>query len=193
MLEHADSQPTTPTHRQINGDINSRPGFLVAVSKLLESVLSCLVKTLSVADLSANGKQSKSIVESYIVLARASLSQPIRLPSRETYDHLHDAVKFVEHLPLSSPVLAECGRLLSLVHWTFGTALYGNDQIAAAVPYLEVSCRVGEQALRMLQLGATPQTSPEIRTLEDQISKRWELLGFCEARTGDFRVGAIFP
>lgn len=83
-------------------------------------------------------------------------------------------------------LLAEYLGSIALTHWILGLILYKKEQIAAAVPYLTQSCRLGDEALCIAR--KDDSETPKLVKLAEHMAKRCELLGCCEARTGDPKV-----
>lgn len=161
----------------------------VAVIKLLSSILTHFTT-------SPRSEYAPSCVQSYIILAQASLSGQASLPSRDSYSLLEKASAFLQgtvdsNSPLPIPTHSECLRSLSLAHWAFATSLYRQDQMAAAVPFLTRSCELGDKALKTS--GGLEDQPPWYSSLSEQMPKRWELLGSCEGRTGDRKVSELRP
>lgn len=169
-----------------------RASSFVAVSKLLEAVLNHF---LSPASEATRPQCSVSCVQSYIVLAKASTSQPKGLPSQDSFSYLERAATAIRAsgqltvTEAGKPLLAECLRSIALAHWILGLVLYQNEQIAAAVPYLTRSCQLGYEASSIA--GKNELHAPKLIALTEQMPKRWELLGCCEARTGDSKVSFV--
>jgi hypothetical protein len=165
--------------------------YFVAVSKLLNTVLDHF---LSPASEATRPQCSVPCVQSYIVLAKASTS-PKGLPSRESFSYLERATAALRapgQLTITEagkPLLAECLRSIALAHWITGLVLYQKEQTATAVPYLSQSCRLGDEVLS--SASKDELEAPKLVALAEQMPKRWELLGCCEARTGDLKVWIV--
>jgi hypothetical protein len=166
-----------------------RSSYFVAVSKLLDAVLNHFISPASEA---MRPQCSVSCVQSYIVLAKASTSSPKGHPSRESFSYLERAVAVLRApgqftvTEAGRSLLVECLGSIALTHWILGLVLYKKEQIAAAVPYLTQSCRLGDEALCIARKDNSE--SPKLVKLAEHMAKRWELLGCCEARTGDPKV-----
>lgn len=188
--EAHDTRHETDSNSSITSSVHAddRASYFVAVSKLLNIVLDHF---LSPASEALRPQCSVSCVQSYVVLAKASTSSE-GLPSRESFSYLERATAALRapgQLTITEagkPLLAECLRSIALAHWIIGLVHYQKQQIAAAIPYLSQSCRLGDEALSITskdELG-----NPQRIALAGQMPKRWELLGCCEARTGDPKV-----
>lgn len=159
-------------------------GYGVAVSKLLEVAVNHFLSRPSPAP-----SASIACAYSYLTLGRASTTKPGGLPSRGAFSFLQRAeiaLRNLGQLGLNHGTALETLRSLALAHWVFGLAFYRQEQFAAAVPYIRLACHLGEEILSMDE--ENDALNPALVSLIEQIPKRWELLGCCEARTGDHKV-----
>ena len=91
--------------------------------------------------------------------------------------------------------------MASTYHYIAGQ-LYQSGRYDHAVRFIEESCRLGQQALELHQIAKRNADSMEAdedakgkdeawAQLEEQLWRRWELLGVCHAKTGDRKVRAF--
>lgn len=156
----------------------------VAVSKLLEVAINHFLSRPSPAP-----SASIACAYSYLTLGRISNTKPGGLPSREAFSFLQRAETALRNLgpeDLGHGIALETMHSLASAHWMFGLAFYRQEQVAAAIPYLKLACHLGEEVLLMDQ--KNDALDPTLVSLIEQIPKRWELLGCCEARTADHKV-----
>ncbi|KAI0674723.1 peptidase family C50-domain-containing protein [Trametes maxima] len=139
-------------------------------------------------------------VESLFTLARAAftLNNPDTYATARTY--VERAAVLVSHAassvatPTLSPAqLANYTRCVAGTHYSFALQLHQGARLAHAVPFLERACGLAEDALAAHRAAAGAEGNGEgedaigeaWRLLEEQLYRRWELLGVCHVKTGD--------
>ena len=144
----------------------------------------------------------KPALEALFTLSRTSFV----LNNSGTYaiarSHLDRAAALLAGLSagsVSCAVIANYTRCAAGVNHHFASQLYQSGRYDHTIRFLEESCRLGQQALDLYHAakttGATDATEGENadkeevwKQLEEQLSRRWELLGVCQAKTGDRKV-----
>lgn len=102
------------------------------------------------------------------------------------------------HHPAGSLVLANYVRCVAGAFHNIAGTLYQADRISHAIRFLNEGCELGRRALvmhhRCLRFGSVPKEDEKERDvegwrqLEEQLWRRWEILGVCQAKIGDRRV-----
>ncbi|KIY44954.1 hypothetical protein FISHEDRAFT_76985 [Fistulina hepatica ATCC 64428] len=93
-----------------------------------------------------------------------------------------------QHAP--SYAIANYLRCVSGAFHNLAGTLYNAERHGAAVPFLKDACTLGQQALSMRVLfpcGVGDKNEEGWVQLEDQLYRRWELLGICHFKTSDRR------
>ena len=91
-----------------------------------------------------------------------------------------------------------------MVYQYFAGQLHQNGWYDHTVRFLEEGCRLSEQALEGHRAGKNGDAAMNVdgddaekrevwKQLEEQLSRRWELLGVCHAKTGDRKVRPSQP
>ncbi|KAI8971333.1 peptidase family C50-domain-containing protein [Trametes punicea] len=95
-------------------------------------------------------------------------------------------------LPFSSLQLANYKRCVAGVYYNFAVQLHQNGRLSHAVPFLTEACNLSDRALVDYRTALLKEESADEigkrevwRQLEEQLYRRWELLGVCHAKTGD--------
>ncbi|KAI0360283.1 hypothetical protein OH77DRAFT_1393661 [Trametes cingulata] len=146
-------------------------------------------------------------VESLFTLARTAfvLNNPDTYVTARTY--LERAAVLVSHAAsqasssdasespsLSAVQLANYRRCIAGAYYNFAVQLHQSSRLAHAVPFLEEACKHAETALAEYRtavkaVGEEDDSKKEVwRQLEEQLYRRWELLGVCHAKTGDRKL-----
>ncbi|KAH9945510.1 peptidase family C50-domain-containing protein [Amylocystis lapponica] len=124
-------------------------------------------------------------LDTLLVLARTGLV--ISLP--DSYTDAFDLLARAATLVKAGP--ADCVRCVSGAFYNVAGALYQAGRVAYAVRFLHEACVLGGQALdaRGLESGAGEGKNAEAwRMLDEQLFRRWELLGVCQSKTGDRKL-----
>ena len=93
---------------------------------------------------------------------------------------------------------------MAVVYHYFASQLHQSGRYDHTVRFLEEGCRLSEQALEGHRAGKNGSTPMDVdgegaekeevwQQLEEQLSRRWELLGVCHAKTGDRKVRPSQP
>ncbi|KAI0646724.1 peptidase family C50-domain-containing protein [Trametes meyenii] len=139
-------------------------------------------------------------VESLFTLARATFApnNPDTYSTARTY--VERAAVLVSHAasspttPSLSPAqLANYTRCVAGAHYGFALQLHQGVRLAHAVPFLERACVLAEDAIAAYRAAAEAAGGGEgedakgeaWRLLDEQLYRRWELLGVCHVKTGD--------
>jgi separase len=90
-------------------------------------------------------------------------------------------------------------RCISGAFHNLGATIYQAGHYAHAIRFFEKSCPVGEEALKVRLMGhkapaadAASEREEQWTSLEDQLCRRWEILGVCYSKIGDRKVGRLF-
>ena len=185
-------EPTTPGVHHFSSE--ERSTSTVAGVKLLSAIVShlTLITPRTIHHVSR-------AVESLIVLSRVSASNPSR--------YLQHALSVLASIappfsPEESVKYGDALRCISAAYWEIGTSLFHKDQFAAAIPYLIRMCEISttlislpkfenidlETKTKDTKLQSASSRTSTIESIAAQLPKRWELLGFCQGRTGDRKV-----
>ena len=101
-------------------------------------------------------------------------------------------------LPGTTAVLANYTRCVAGAFHNIAGTLCQADRISHAVRFLNEGCALGKLALEMHRAAVEESGQPEEegardkegwKQLEEQLWHRWEILGVCQAKTGDRKVG----
>lgn len=116
------------------------------------------------------------------------------------FDSLSRAVAILDtvqqdRFPISPPDqsvdVANYTRCISGAFYNIAGSLYQANRYGNAVPFLVESCELGAKALRLPRPASeTPNESreKEWQLLEEQLFRRWEILGVCYSKNGDRKV-----
>jgi separase len=133
-------------------------------------------------------------LDTLFVLARTSLKPKDALTYTPTYDFLAQGVTLLDVDavgPASDLELASRANLFRCVAGAFHNIaglLYQEERYASAVRFLKEGCGLGDRALSMSDGGREGRDEAWV-VLEQQMYRRWELLGVCYSRIGDRKVG----
>lgn len=107
----------------------------------------------------------------------------------------------VDESPGHHLTLANYVRCLSGAFYNISGTLYQADRISHAIRFLNEGCELSRRALCMRRMCSDPNKPPRegIKDrdeegwvqLEEQIWRRWEILGACLVKIGDRRVSAV--
>jgi separase len=135
---------------------------------------------------------SSSILDTFFALSRISLE-----PSNaKTYNVAYD---FLVRASTLATEMNEIRCLSGAFHNIAGT-LYQCDKYAATVRFMREACLLGVRALELRRgsLGVPKgnehdQKHDTWKLLEEQVFRRWELLGICYSKIGDRKVRSSLP
>ena len=85
--------------------------------------------------------------------------------------------------------MANYMRCVSGAFYNLAGTLFQATRYGAAVPFLKESCALGGKALRLPRPVSKSANEKEWQQLEEQLFRRWELLGACYSKNGDRKVG----
>ena len=147
-------------------------------------------------------------VESLFVLARIAfvLNNPDTYIRARTYleravalvSNASQAVDRPQSSRLAGSQLANYTRCIAGAYYNFAVQLHQSTRLAHAVPFLEAACEHAERALTKYKDAVRAGEPAEgdgkkdvWQQLEEQLYRRWELLGVCHAKTGDRQVSTF--
>ena len=94
----------------------------------------------------------------------------------------------------STPELANYARCVSGAFHNLAGTLYQDGKYAAAVRFLRQGCVLGRKALSIHETATVRRIQEKgeegWKLLKEQLFRRWELLGICNAKMGDRRVSS---
>ena len=96
---------------------------------------------------------------------------------------------FVEDADNEIIDMANYMRCVSGAFYNLAGTLFQATRYGAAVPFLKESCALGGKALRLPRPVSKSANVKEWQQLEEQLFRRWELLGACYQKNGDRKVG----
>ena len=84
---------------------------------------------------------------------------------------------------------------------SLGSQLHQSGRHDHTVPFVDEGCRLAQRALQMYR-AAKREESMDVegedkgkeeawKLLDEQLYRRWELLGVCHAKTGDRKVSSV--
>ncbi|TFK48944.1 hypothetical protein OE88DRAFT_1737166 [Heliocybe sulcata] len=135
--------------------------------------------------------------ETLFMLARCSLS--ISNPDTHTtaYEFLARGRRILSYCSSSSPDLDEAThanyvRCVSGAFYNMAGTLYQANRHASAMRFLQPGCELGTEALRLRSevrgIDVEPKQEESWRQLQEQMHKRWELLGVCYSKIGERKL-----
>ncbi|RDX51597.1 hypothetical protein OH76DRAFT_1346650 [Lentinus brumalis] len=179
--------------------------FPAEVKTCAKEVLEKIIDVLSEAITERNAGSSSTFtpaLEGLFTLARASFF--VNKPDTYTIAHayLSRAASLISPertLSLSPTMTANYTRCVASAYHFIAGQLYQSGRYDHAVRFLEESSRLGQQALESYQIAKKTAHSMEVdgetkgkeeawAQLEEQLWRRWELLGVCQAKTGDRKL-----
>ncbi|EIW51672.1 separase [Trametes versicolor FP-101664 SS1] len=137
-------------------------------------------------------------VESLFALSRTAfvLNNPDTYAPARAY--LERATSLISHAgsqertsdAVSGVQLANYTRCVAGAYYNFALQLHQGGRLAHAVPFLEQACARAEGALGEWRAAVREEGDGDAKKevwgqLEEQLYRRWELLGVCHAKTGD--------
>ncbi len=137
-------------------------------------------------------------IDTLFVLARSTLKVNNPATFIPAFEHLSRATTILESIPAnrrSSTLIQEADianytRCVSGAFYNIAGTLYQASRYGNAVPFLVQSCTLGERALHIPRSSGetTESREKEWKQLEDQLYRRWELLGVCYSKNEDRKV-----
>ena len=177
------SGPGTPVAQRMRSHGTPECTYLVASSKLLSAVTAHLTNSQA----SPGMEYGPACVDSLICLARIELAQPGN-HLKTIREFLDGAATVARKLASDSDVRAGAVlKTISSAFWTVATTLFDRGQHAATIPFLAQSCDLAKE-LQNLRIPDQEAVRALQLSIRDLLPKRWELLGFCQLRTGDRKV-----
>ncbi|KAJ7510027.1 cysteine peptidase C50 [Mycena galericulata] len=134
-----------------------------------------------------------AVLDTLFVLARTKLNVQDPRTQAPSYDVLRRAVALldieIEDVAADKATYVRC--ISGAFHNLAGT-LYQAGKHGAAIRYLNDGCTLGRTALEMRTTVLTQKDDPKMtegwRQLEEQLWRRWELLGVCYSKIGDRKL-----
>ncbi|KAJ7741576.1 cysteine peptidase C50 [Mycena maculata] len=131
-----------------------------------------------------------SVLDTLFVLARTKLDVRDPRTQAPSYDLLKRAAALldIEDVAANKATYARC--ISGAFHNLAGT-LYQAGKYGAAIRYLQDGCTLGRTALDIhstVPFKDDPKMVEGWRQLEEQLWKRWELLGVCYSKIGDRKL-----
>lgn len=140
-------------------------------------------------------------VDTLFVLARVTLRVADPMTFIPSFELLSQATSILNAIspddsspsPLTREKLdiANYVRCISGAFYNLAGVLYQGTRYGNAVPFLLESCTLGEKALSLPRPSLESMAEgrrKEWQQLEEQLYRRWELLGVCYSKIGDRRV-----
>lgn len=141
-------------------------------------------------------------IDTLFVLARLTLKVSNPKTFITAFEHLSRATTILESLSadrrssasIQEIDMANYTRCVSGAFYNIAGTLYQASRYGNAVPFLIHSCTLGEKALHLPRSSGetTESREKEWKQLEDQLYRRWELLGVCYTKNEDRKVVFTF-
>jgi separase len=137
-------------------------------------------------------------LDTLFVLARTTLNPIDPRTFVPAHDHLTRATSLLG-IPL--PDTANYTRCVSGAFHNLGATMYQAGRHGTAIGFLKEACMLGAKAWGMWKRepsgdekgdGRREKAEDGWRQLEEQLYRRWELLGVCYSKIGDRKVGVFF-
>ncbi|KAG6866775.1 hypothetical protein C0991_011434 [Blastosporella zonata] len=161
-----------------------------ALCVLLEGIFEVLTQSCSFPNADAD-LLTRSLDTSF-VLARARLITSDPRTYIPAHDLLTKATALLEpRVPDLTVDIPNYLRCISGAFHNLAGTLYHAGRYGSAVGFLKDACSLGLRALETRRKGTTPNENKEGKTeegwkqLEEQLYRRWELLGVCFLKNGD--------
>lgn len=124
--------------------------------------------------------------------AYALLSRTLTLPGISSALQYHPP-SYSERVEVDPAALANYLRCISGAFHNLSATLYQANKWGAAARFLQQACTLGEKAMAAhrqsnASFEGTDQKQQAWTQLEEQVFRRWELLGVCHLKTGDRQV-----
>ncbi|KAF5368828.1 hypothetical protein D9758_003030 [Tetrapyrgos nigripes] len=139
------------------------------------------------------------VLDVLFVLSRTGVSVADPRTYNPSYELLARAVTILDlenpDLATSLPEKANYIRCTSGAFHNLGGSLYQNGRYGSAIPFLTEGCRLGSKALEVRRVTSGTLSEKEgedsklahWRQLEEQVWRRWQLLGVCYLKMSDRR------
>lgn len=139
-----------------------------------------------------------SLVDVLFVLARSRL-HPAEVESyTPALSYLQRTMAAVNSIPTGMITTEDVATFLRCISGTFhnlGGILYAAGRLGGAVRFLKEGCVLGRRVLAMYgntsidgQVGESDREKEGRHQLEEQLFRRYELLGVCHSKIGDRKV-----
>ena len=128
------------------------------------------------------------------MLARTSLKTSDPSTFGQTYDYLAQSARLVPSDCRDEDVVPNANfyRCISGAYHNLAATLYQASRYGFAIRFLDQSCALGERALKMYReassLPIDDRSEESWSQLEEQLWRRWEILGVCHSKTEDRKV-----
>ncbi|KAJ3553303.1 hypothetical protein NM688_g3687 [Phlebia brevispora] len=195
-----------PSSSQRSSQTSCRRLQVIAILKKGVDVLENVILTVSVppsfqdsvTDVNAQVPHRDLLtatLDSLFALARATLQISNTSTFTEAYDYLSRSASLVPTDSQGEDVLSHANfiRCISGAYHNLAATLYHATRYDFAVRFLNRSCALGELALKMYRVAgvregghsSTEKSDDSWGQLEDQLWRRWEILGVCHSKTED--------
>ncbi|KAJ7653310.1 cysteine peptidase C50 [Mycena polygramma] len=188
-LQRAFERTRRSAVKLLNGE--TIPALIGDIQTLLESlvdVLESALRTKPTAD------AATSLLDALFVLARTKLNVPDPRTHGAPYTFLERAAAVLDLEFDDGADKATYARCISGAFHNLAGTLYQAGKHGVAIRYLRDGCTLGKRALDMYAAGASAgkeevlKTEAGWRQLEEQLWRRWELLGVCYSKIGDRKL-----
>ncbi|KAF9479762.1 cysteine peptidase C50 [Pholiota conissans] len=186
MLEAA---PPAPSIQAVEADLRD---FLLQCVSSLEQYPS-----LSTCNAAATRDVLTRCLDTLFVLSRTQVNPTNPTTFVPAFDLLSRALTILKSVPTDKFPLTPAENAVDIANYTrcvsgafynIAGVLYQAMRFGNAVPFLVEACSLGAKALRLPRsdLQASNETrEKEWKQLEEQLFRRWELLGVCYSKNGD--------
>ncbi|KIY64248.1 hypothetical protein CYLTODRAFT_358669 [Cylindrobasidium torrendii FP15055 ss-10] len=130
-------------------------------------------------------------LDTLFTLARLQLRPSVTSTHLVSHDTLSRCAKVIAGCQdtIGQHEYANFLRCISSSFHNTGGQLYQTNSYASAVTFIEEGCKLGAQALNLHRTHPNPdETSTSWDQLRDQLYRRWQLLGLCNAAINDRRA-----
>lgn len=167
--------------------LKDKPSDMAAeVADLLASLLEATITISEGAiDSSINQLLLPSAIESCTILARRAFKVEANGTYRQTLAHLQRAASLTviqaecaitqdqsEDASIRLDEYFECVKCVSSLSHAYGSRVYNHGRHASAIPFLQNSCELAEEALKKTPIG----NSEHYQQLKSTLYRKWELL-----------------
>ncbi|KAG9309980.1 peptidase family C50-domain-containing protein [Chiua virens] len=138
-----------------------------------------------------------SLVDVFFVLGRSRLNPNDVESYTPALNYLKRAIAAINScsIPITTEDVATLLRCVSGTLHNLGGTLYAAGRLGAAVRFLEEGCILGKRVLGMygnmcnnVPAGASDREKEGRQQLEEQLFRRYELLGVCHSKIGDRKL-----
>ncbi|KZT24871.1 hypothetical protein NEOLEDRAFT_1134566 [Neolentinus lepideus HHB14362 ss-1] len=133
--------------------------------------------------------------ETLFTLARTTLSVSdidTHTPAYDFLTHARQILSLCSSSDLDGGTHANYVRCVSGAFYNTAATLYQANRHASAIRFLQPGCELGEKALHLRWKGngedAEQKQEESWRQLEEQMYRRWELLGVCYSKIGERKL-----